>query len=510
MDRRTFLKQTLVLAGLTTAWTLGGSLSGCQTQIPPHRCKVRPWTGDNFVPMHRIRDKQVAKVLPVPTREVKTVIVGGGLTGLTAAYHLKNEPYLLLEREERLGGNAKSGLYEGVPYGEGSAYIVDTQGRIGAFYKDLGLDLTPMKHPDNLYQEGTNWTDAESSHFAQDYARLKAHLSTLLKHPDFPTIPLDQTSEASLKLDDITFSAYLKPLNLSSEYLSMIEQYCYSALGGSLDEVSAFAGINFYSEICGETVAFSGGNGAITQAIVEKLNFNSDNPRVQTGVSVFALQYKGPQEVWVSYFENEQPERVHTIRCQKVILATPWLIARRLLPELFSTLPNPQYGSYLVGNVCLKQRPNDLPHTYDHWLKATPANGKYGLNLSDVVQADAAFWARGLGQKDHGPMVLTVYAPFKNASKGRLQLFQGNVQAMAEALAQELQKRFNLPQEDIQEIRLTRYGHQLFISTPGTIRALKSFQPVWKDVVRWAHSERQGLPCVENAVTEGMAASTWV
>ncbi|MFI5390582.1 MAG: protoporphyrinogen/coproporphyrinogen oxidase [Bacteriovoracales bacterium] len=36
------------------------------------------------------------------------LILGGGLAGTSAAYHLKNKPYLLIERENELGGTARS------------------------------------------------------------------------------------------------------------------------------------------------------------------------------------------------------------------------------------------------------------------------------------------------------------------------------------------------------------------------------------------------------------------
>ncbi|MFA5778929.1 MAG: FAD-dependent oxidoreductase [Elusimicrobiota bacterium] len=38
----------------------------------------------------------------------ETVIIGGGITGLSAAYHLKNEKYVLLEKENIVGGLCKS------------------------------------------------------------------------------------------------------------------------------------------------------------------------------------------------------------------------------------------------------------------------------------------------------------------------------------------------------------------------------------------------------------------
>src|SRR4051794_12951890 len=47
-----------------------------------------------------------ATVMP-PLEDARVVILGGGLTGISTAYHLKR-PWLLLEKEGRLGGHART------------------------------------------------------------------------------------------------------------------------------------------------------------------------------------------------------------------------------------------------------------------------------------------------------------------------------------------------------------------------------------------------------------------
>ena len=48
---------------------------------------------------------RLAMVPPHP--DARVVILGGGLAGISAAYHLKR-PWLLLEKEARLGGHART------------------------------------------------------------------------------------------------------------------------------------------------------------------------------------------------------------------------------------------------------------------------------------------------------------------------------------------------------------------------------------------------------------------
>jgi phytoene dehydrogenase-like protein len=57
-----------------------------------------------------------------------TIIVGGGMAGMSAAVYLtdKNKKVLLLEKEEGLGGLASSGTFNGSSYDRGTAYFTDT------------------------------------------------------------------------------------------------------------------------------------------------------------------------------------------------------------------------------------------------------------------------------------------------------------------------------------------------------------------------------------------------
>jgi phytoene dehydrogenase-like protein len=45
--------------------------------------------------------------------EAPVVILGAGLTGLSAAYHLTAKPTLLVERAEKVGGHARSERWNG-------------------------------------------------------------------------------------------------------------------------------------------------------------------------------------------------------------------------------------------------------------------------------------------------------------------------------------------------------------------------------------------------------------
>jgi monoamine oxidase len=71
----------------------------------------------------------------------KTLIIGGGLTGLSLAYRLQKagHDYLLIEARQRLGGRIKSLTVADAQFDLGPSWIWSGQDRIAALLAELGL-----------------------------------------------------------------------------------------------------------------------------------------------------------------------------------------------------------------------------------------------------------------------------------------------------------------------------------------------------------------------------------
>ena len=97
-DRRSFIK--FVVAGSVA--------SGCPVDLAlvaapePTRPAV---DGEHNEICHQVRDGH-AFPRPQAGSRHDIVIVGGGISGLSAAYFLRNQDFLLLEKEDHWGGNA--------------------------------------------------------------------------------------------------------------------------------------------------------------------------------------------------------------------------------------------------------------------------------------------------------------------------------------------------------------------------------------------------------------------
>lgn len=470
--------------------------SGCSTMLPFGQESQTPlvpeWTGDSFGPMHRIRDAANFPV-PKPHRKVDVVIVGGGLSALTAAYQLREENFLLLERETELGGNAKQGEYQGIKYALGSAYIADINEPFGSFYDTLGIHPKPVNVPVDLTRLNGQWQSLEKSSLAKPYEKLRQHLGKLLDSPDFPIVPIHAATPQAMRLDKLSFLDYLKQLNMPQELLQCVDAYCYSALGGGIKEISAYAGVNFYSEIAGNIYAFPGGNAYIAQTLTSQIRKAGQN-RIQSGVSVYHVAQQGDQ-VLTSYFLNDQPEQFYTVASRAAIVCVPYFFAGRIIQGLSdhqkAVMQGMQYGSYLVANCCFNQRVYE--GGYDNWVVNYPG-------FTDFIVADHVV---DKPKQASDPMVLTIYAPYRNALSGRMKLFQGDRQAIAAELSQSLESMIAYPKDSLKEIRLTRYGHQMTTSRVGLIQTLAGLQKQ-VDRIFIAHSDGQGMAAIESALTEAL------
>jgi glycine/D-amino acid oxidase-like deaminating enzyme len=457
------------------------------------------WTGDSFGPMHAVRDGLWRAAPPPPERRVDVAVIGAGIAGLAVAALLKDRDLLVLERESEPGGVAKSGRWRDVDYALGSAYIAETDGRFGQFYESLSLVPRPVSAPvDRALTGAAGAGDPRDGEWRAAYERLKALLRRLSASPDFPKIPIANASEPALALDRLSLLDFLAREQIDSELFRLLDAYCLSALGAPAAEISAYAGVNFLSEINAPIYAFPGGNAAIVRAMAARVS-RAGEGRILTGAAVYAVEPAEGGYARIGWFDPQRPDEPHCLEARWAVIAAPYFFAGRVLrgvdPAVTEQMTRLRQGSYLVANCCFEGPPPDLP--YDSWALGAES-------FSDAISATRVLPA-GERPRDHS--VLTVYAPFRDPRAGRARLLAGDRAGFAAPIVEEM-RRF-MPEAfggaRLAEVRLTRWGHHHLIAAPGIVATMRALPKRFGNVLL-AHSDGQGMPAVESAIVEALSA----
>src|SRR5579885_1833746 len=148
----------------------GSVLSGCpvdQTLLaaPAKGASAPVVDGEHNAICHQIRDGRRFSEPPV-TRHLGIVIIGAGSAGLSAAYFLRGQDWLLLEKEPHFGGNAYQEEYDGQPFATGSAFAY--RGDEGdQLASEIGLKLPFVNNPDPTIVNGAFVADTWKTGLAQ-------------------------------------------------------------------------------------------------------------------------------------------------------------------------------------------------------------------------------------------------------------------------------------------------------------------------------------------------------
>src|SRR5580692_11415391 len=224
--------------------------------------------GEHFAVCHQVRDGH-SFPKPDATKKADVVIVGGGVSGLSAAYFLKGKDWLLLEKEDHFGGNAYQEEYEGQIFGTGSAY--GYRGDPGdVLASEIGLKLPMVNMPDPTLVNKTYVPDTWKTGITQlPYS--KEVVASFLKFRE--DVLKMKINERMAELDALPFSQF------TGAYTPEVQQWWDifgpSNWGATAPDTSAFIGLYNARDIFtggdGKRAILPGGLGCITHKLVEIL-----------------------------------------------------------------------------------------------------------------------------------------------------------------------------------------------------------------------------------------------
>lgn len=471
-NRRDFIK--FVVAGSIAA--------GCPVDLSLLAATPPPAVeGEDNRICHAVRDGKAFSRPPVSARH-DVVIVGGGVSGLAAAYRLQHRDFLLLEKEPHWGGNAYLAEFNGEAYATGAAYIGRSEYAY-TFAKEIGMEPLPIADRDGSIVQSEwvpgTWGDG------LDKLPYPAPVREAFRKFKREILAIDLDGRAN-ELFRTPFSDLLK--GYPPELKQWWDTYGPSNWGAASDETAAYVAVDELQDIGGEDVpayyTWPGGLGAITARLAEILQPKFPE-RMHTGATIIAVVPE-KREVHVTYMREG---KLITVAAKTVIMATPKFITRRIvegIPEKQSAAMHQiRYIPYAVVNLIF-----DKPvfnKGYDTWCP--------GNTFTDFVVADWVVRKQpGYKQKYN---ILTCYTPLHRDERALL-LTEDSARALANNVLRDFQKLFPGSNVDPVEVHIYRRGHPLFMSTPGLYTDVQPVvrQPI--DRIFFANTDSHGPESTTN------------
>jgi monoamine oxidase len=487
-SRRDFLR--FVVAGSVAA--------GCPVDLSlldANEEKKSEIDGEHNTICHQVRDGHVFTRPPVSKR-YEVVIVGGGISGLTAAYSLQKRNFLLLEKEPHFGGNAYLEEYEGQAYATGAAFDFlgsDTE----SLCSELGLKLLPIDCPDPTIVDGKWVPDTWRSGIDQLPYSAKVRDSFHKWKKQMLSLDVEAHPE---RFDNEPLTKYLH--GYAPEIKKWWDAYGPSNWGADAANTSVWVAMDDFDDMTREPfhdtrVTLPGGNGVISAKLHEALAANH-REQIVSGAAVVAVEPE-KQGVNVTYYREG---RVQTVAGRVVIMATPKFITSLLVAGLPPAQRNAmnalRYAPYPVVNLIFDKAIYE--RGYDTWCP--------GNCFTDFIPAD---WTVR-NQPGYRPKnnILTFYTPLPEVERYRLLTIHG-CQRIAANVLRDFQKL--LPEfrdANPAEVRLYRRGHPMFLAAPGVYTKLMPAASHPMERVFFANTDSLGPESLTSAAVKmGRLGAEW-
>lgn len=273
-----------------------------------------------------------------------------------------------------------------------------------------------------------------------------------------------------------------------------------------LDNCSAYVGLYFLvGYLYGDLVALSGGNGAVSEALINHLRTQSA-VNIQTESKVDRIDHDG-SAYRVEFTHADQQE---TLSCQGVVVATP----KHTALGMFTDLPEEQkaaireieYSDYAIANARLRD-PVWTKYFGAYFIGDTPdAAAKAGFCKAGGV-VNSTWEAFGDNQGIGGFSILKPVA----ARKGQGQMTSVNLSVLrneAETEVRRILAAIGANPDILEDVTLHVWPQGLVSPRPGQI-ARRVFETASAPfgAITFANQDSIGVGCLESAVESGAFAA---
>lgn len=484
---------------------------------------------------HRLRDGNFPP--PSEVRKTGVLIVGGGISGLSAAWQLAKaavDDFLVLEMENEAGGNSRAGQSSLVAYPWGAHYLPlpgpeatlvrELLAELGVLqgdptalkptYDERYLCATPQER---VYRNGL-WDDGllpqrglDAGERAQQQ-RFHARMDELKQARGSDgrrlfAIPMELSSRDPvwLALDRISFKQWLDDNGFTAPTLHWLANYaCRDDYGTAHTETSAWAGLHYFACRNGEAsnaaadsvLTAPEGNAWLARGLARHAA-----DRLVSGALVWRIE-EGKTSLAVDVLHGAKTVRYEA---RQLIWAAPAFV----LPRVWSAMPGElraaalagDYAPWLTANLHLSDFPEErrgAPPAWDNVFYDSPG-------LGYVVATHQLIRRRLPGT------VLTYYRALHEVApaEGRRLLLETPREAWAAGILAELERVHPDIRRLTTRLDVFRNGHAMRRPTPGSLfdgqrKKLANFR---HPRLALAHADLSGFSLFEEAQYRGVLAA---
>lgn len=442
-----------------------------------------------------------------PAQRTETVIVGGGIAGLSAASQLKDRDFMLFELSENLGGTSSWHDHEGIPFAQGAHYDL-------AYPANYGQQVLELLESMNIieYQKWKDsWSFKDSQHIiihrrknqCYDHGTLRQEVLPLGElYEQFNQLIESYQGEMVMPsrlintqyhaLNQLNFKGFLEEkFTLTADFLRGLDYHMLDDWGGTASQVSALAGIHYfacrpYQKEVVDLFSPPNGNGYF----IEKLaGLHQDG--LHTGHLVKSIkESKGCFEVQVVDMQNKV---IKTIQSDKVIYAGQKHALKYIMPDQYPLFKDNVYAPWLVLNIVIRDELDEI----GYWQNEMITDDITFMGFMDSNQQE---------QNVAGKRVLTAYYCLPPESREDLRSVEANKQVIAGKTLGYLSDYFMCDITPlVQHVYIKVMGHAMPIPQPGYLLDDKNTVRKYKNLT-FAGVDNGRLPLLFEAIDSGLEA----
>ena len=526
MDRRGFIKLSAALTGA------GSYLLSCTPSPKKINGKI---VGASANIGHLLRDKKITA--PTSAIQKQIVIVGGGISGLSAGWYLQKQgvtDFVILDLEATAGGNAAYGSNAVSAYPWGAHYIPTPNNNLKeylGFLQEAGVITAISKEgiptynerflcfdpQERLYING-QWQDGLVPHFGvpdEEVKQINRFMLMMDRYrqlkdksgKDVFAIPVNDSSteEEYIALDKITMEQWLQSQQLTSAYLHRYVNYCCrDDFGTPADRISAWTGIHYFASRKGkgtnaehgDVLTWPEGNGFLAGHL--QMNIKAQVLTNALGTQIINT----PNGVTINYIDTVS-HKTTAIEAKQCIIAVPQFVAARLLHDderLKQVHAHLQYSPWMVANLQVNklEERSGAPLSWDNVIHESKSLGYVEAN-HELLQQDSI-------RKN-----LTYYFPLTDQSPAeeRKQAQARTHGQWVKLILDDLRKVHPNIEKATENIDIMLWGHAMAQPLPGIIHGeiRKQLAASIDNKIHFAHTDLAGISIFEEGFYQGIGAA---